>query len=216
MQMHSDDDDYLPLFEEPISWMRIRADPSADHNCEHIPNRTHRLHTTSPRNDPEGYVARATITASAMRTRASNVVDSLRDLILAPTTSTMDDEGDNEDHPIVKCPVCSEVFLDYEESDHPNTPRKRALMSSARCSHGALSLFTRLESCPVCFGDNIEPPNVVALACGHVVCRDDFCRLGGHVGDKRPEKFPKPLPMPKRRKVSGWMDTEGNGFLSRE
>jgi hypothetical protein len=96
----------------------------------------------------------------------------------------------------LKCPICSEIFVDYEASDHPNAPGKRS--GSTRCSHGAMSLFTKLHQCPICFEDDIEPPNVVALACGHVVCKEDFCKLGGHVGTDRQAGCPAPKPVPGR------------------
>jgi hypothetical protein len=97
----------------------------------------------------------------------------------------------------LKCPVCNEVFVDYEASDHPNAPAKRS-GTSTKCSHGALCLFTKLHHCPICFEEDIEPPNVVALACGHVVCKEDFCKLGGHVGIDRPGGCPTPKPVPGR------------------
>ena len=91
----------------------------------------------------------------------------------------------------LKCPVCNQVFADYEASDHPNAPGR-----TTKCSHGALSLFTKLAHCPICFEEDIEPPNVVALACGHVVCKEDFVKLGGHVGsdEKRPHGCPRAKP----------------------
>ena len=94
----------------------------------------------------------------------------------------------------LKCPVCNEVFVDYEASDHPNAPGNRA--GSIQCSHGALRLFTKLHQCPICFDENIEPPNVIALSCGHVVCKGDFCKLGGHVGTSRPQGCSKAKPVP--------------------
>eukprot|EP00535_Pseudo-nitzschia_heimii_P003973 CAMPEP_0197179936 /NCGR_PEP_ID=MMETSP1423-20130617/4731_1 /TAXON_ID=476441 /ORGANISM="Pseudo-nitzschia heimii, Strain UNC1101" /LENGTH=506 /DNA_ID=CAMNT_0042629941 /DNA_START=201 /DNA_END=1722 /DNA_ORIENTATION=- len=94
----------------------------------------------------------------------------------------------------LKCPVCSEVFVDYEASDHPNASGGRS-STTTRCSHGAMSLFTKLYHCPICFEEDIEPPNVIALACGHVVCKQDFCKLGGHVGPDRPSRHPKPKPV---------------------
>ena len=106
----------------------------------------------------------------------------------------------------LKCPVCNEVFEDYQASDHPNAPGNRA--GSTRCSHGALTLFTKLHQCPICFDDDIEPPNVVALACGHVVCKEDFCKLGGHVGTERPAGCPKPKPVPGRMETNGDSDNE--------
>eukprot|EP00531_Pseudo-nitzschia_arenysensis_P004216 CAMPEP_0116151934 /NCGR_PEP_ID=MMETSP0329-20121206/20376_1 /TAXON_ID=697910 /ORGANISM="Pseudo-nitzschia arenysensis, Strain B593" /LENGTH=494 /DNA_ID=CAMNT_0003648609 /DNA_START=162 /DNA_END=1646 /DNA_ORIENTATION=+ len=105
----------------------------------------------------------------------------------------------------LKCPVCNEIFVDYEASDHPNAPGSRS--GSTRCSHGAMSLFTKLHQCPICFEENIEAPNVVALACGHVLCKEDFCRLGGHVGADRPSGCsraqPLPSTRPSRRRSSG-------------
>ena len=94
----------------------------------------------------------------------------------------------------LKCPVCNEIFVDYEASNHPNAPGNRP--GSTRCSHGALTLFTKLHQCPICFDEDIEPPNVVALSCGHVVCKEDFCKLGGHIGTERPAGCPKAKPLP--------------------
>ena len=94
----------------------------------------------------------------------------------------------------VKCPVCSEVFIDYEPSNHPNAAGNRP--GSTCCSHGALLLFTKLHQCPICFEEDIEPPNVVSLSCGHVVCREDFFKLGGYIVTDDPEGRPHAKPVP--------------------
>jgi len=49
-----------------------------------------------------------------------------------------------------------------------------------RCSHDAQPVFI-VASCPVCLNDACEAP-MVALKCGHVVCRDDFIGIGGKMG----------------------------------
>jgi len=36
--------------------------------------------------------------------------------------------------------------------------------------------------CPICLEDVVQPPNI-ALPCGHVVCPEDFKRLGGNITD---------------------------------
>jgi hypothetical protein len=92
----------------------------------------------------------------------------------------------------LKCPVCAEPYLDYYDSDHPNRLPARKTPQSC-CSHGATMIFIKLDSCPVCMDDMVEPP-VVALPCGHVICQADFVTLGGIVGP-RPSHKPEPLPL---------------------
>ncbi len=123
----------------------------------------------------------------------------LNNLMQRSITMLRDIEGANsarQRSTDLKCPVCNENFVDYEASDHPNAPGSRS--GSTRCSHGAMSLFTKLHQCPICFEENIEAPNVVALACGHVLCKEDFCKLGGHVGADRPLGCPRAKPLPAR------------------
>jgi hypothetical protein len=85
----------------------------------------------------------------------------------------------------LRCPVCSEMYPDYEDT-HPN----RGRIPEYRCSHGATIVFAKIGCCPVCLDDDVSPPNVV-LPCGHVLCKEDFGRLGGMVG-KRPQNIPPP------------------------
>jgi hypothetical protein len=93
----------------------------------------------------------------------------------------------------VKCPVCSEAYLDYKEGDHPNRIAARKTPQHC-CSHGATMLFIKLDSCPICMEEHLEPP-AVALACGHVICKEDFEKLGGIVG-QRPADKPEPMALP--------------------
>jgi hypothetical protein len=77
----------------------------------------------------------------------------------------------------VKCPNCM--------SEHAYCPAPPATGGSQsrlqdRYSHNARAIFCS-GSCPICLEDQIEPP-MVAFACGHLVCVDDFKRLGGRVG----------------------------------
>jgi hypothetical protein len=96
----------------------------------------------------------------------------------------------------IKCPICSEVYLDYQESDHPNRAAARKNPTHC-CSHGATMLFVKIESCPICMEQSDNEP-VVAFACGHVVCKDDFVRLGGILGERKPDEHPEPLALPKQ------------------
>lgn len=55
--------------------------------------------------------------------------------------------------------------------------------AETRCSHGARVVSLQegnTEQCPICWE---EYGSIIALACGHLVCSDDFCKLGGHMGD---------------------------------
>jgi len=220
-------------------------------------NSNNNNNNNSSSNNPAASQADATA-----RLRATNVVDSLRDLMQIPTASTTDEnfdgtddihvhgtvdseeqqletadaEHENEDElhgdglrvmrrlrglaaltmmnnniffngsrqmqdeaGSVKCPLCNEIFRDYRDSNHPNAPCSRVQYENTRCSHGAMSLYTTLDQCPICCEEQIEPPNVVALACGHLVCKEDFVKLGGFVGTnaiRRPRGNPQPLPLP--------------------
>jgi hypothetical protein len=51
-------------------------------------------------------------------------------------------------------------------------------------SHGAsiVSISAGTEPCPVCLEDFTDSSSMVALACGHVFCIDDFKRIGGKIG----------------------------------
>jgi hypothetical protein len=73
----------------------------------------------------------------------------------------------------VKCPTCNTPHA-YCPAP-PGTPRMQD-----RYSHNARAIFCS-GSCPICLEDNIDPP-MVAFACGHLVCVNDFKRLGGRVG----------------------------------
>jgi len=54
----------------------------------------------------------------------------------------------------------------------------------SRCSHGARAIMiSGSETCPVCWEDASEGSSMIALACGHVYCNDDFKRLGGKIGE---------------------------------
>lgn len=81
----------------------------------------------------------------------------------------------------LKCPVCN---YDHEEVDmNATTTTNQRFQPPTQhlCSHGANMIFTKAD-CPVCMEDQIGPP-VVSLPCGHVVCVDDFERLGGRTGE---------------------------------
>jgi hypothetical protein len=71
------------------------------------------------------------------------------------------------------------------ESEHaycPAPPPSNGLRMRLqdRYSHNARAVFYS-GSCPICLKDPIEPP-MVAFACGHLVCVNDFKKLGGRVG----------------------------------
>jgi hypothetical protein len=73
----------------------------------------------------------------------------------------------------LKCPTCM--------SEHAYCPAPPGTPRTQDCySHNARAIFCS-GSCPICLEDNIEPP-MVAFACGHLVCVNDFKRLGGRVG----------------------------------
>eukprot|EP00536_Pseudo-nitzschia_multiseries_P013022 jgi/Psemu1/33865/gm1.33865_g len=78
---------------------------------------------------------------------------------------------------ILTCPVCSDNFVDSKRRTPSYVPDRH------RCSHGAKKLFREITvRCPVCL-DSCQ--NVVALACGHVVCESDFEQLGGTTGPQQ-------------------------------
>jgi hypothetical protein len=100
----------------------------------------------------------------------------------------MDDDDEEDDRPCqcvnctrMKCPVCSALH-DRDCHRHGSfEPRPEH-----QCSHGAMMLFVPAD-CPVCMEEQIDPP-VVALACGHVLCTDDFKTLGGRIGAPQEEE----------------------------
>ena len=72
----------------------------------------------------------------------------------------------------MKCPSCM--------SEQAYCPAPPGTPVNNRYSHNARAIFCS-GSCPICLEDNIEPP-MVAFLCGHLVCVNDFKRLGGRVG----------------------------------
>mmetsp|Transcript_35355 Transcript_35355/g.85562 ORF Transcript_35355/g.85562 Transcript_35355/m.85562 type:complete len:1313 (+) Transcript_35355:170-4108(+) len=133
-----------------------------------------------------------------------------------PMPDDSDDEDENSqdqqrrkrDPTTVVCPVCSEVYCDYQEwhdhdddvrlpastagkklqytdlrLQHPNHHRAARKNPSHGCSHGATLMFGVKIDCPICMEEDVPAPNVV-LSCGHVVCKEDFINLGGFVGQR--------------------------------
>jgi hypothetical protein len=60
-----------------------------------------------------------------------------------------------------------------------------------KVSHGATMLFIQVD-CPMCTEDQVVGPPNVTLACGHVLCRQDFINIGGHVGQAAVDLFVAP------------------------
>jgi hypothetical protein len=96
------------------------------------------------------------------------------------------DEGEEERPPTVfKCPVCSEAYPKESPSEYTNTVPS----VQHRCSHGATTIFVTAP-CPICMEDTYP---TIALRCGHVLCRVDFERMGGVMGQPpTPELAPEP------------------------
>ena len=102
-----------------------------------------------------------------------------------------DDDDDNDgsaapsslrDRDIFKCPVCN--------TEHTHKEASNSSIVKHQVSHGATMLFIQAD-CPVCMEDQVGPPTV-ALACGHVLCKDDFKKLGGRVGQPAVDPFEPP------------------------
>ena len=74
----------------------------------------------------------------------------------------------------LKCPVCN--------AEHDYKMASAGKPVDQRCSHDARFMFIS-SSCPICLEENMDPP-MVGLDCGHMVCIDDFKRLGGRVGEE--------------------------------
>jgi hypothetical protein len=83
------------------------------------------------------------------------------------------------DRDIFKCPVCNRQHVHTAASSSGNLRHQ--------VSHGAIMVFIQAD-CPVCMEDQVGPPTV-ALACGHVLCQDDFMKLGGRVGQAAVDPF---------------------------
>jgi hypothetical protein len=75
-----------------------------------------------------------------------------------------EDDDEEEDDGSLKCPVCNERYEFVAATEN-------------RLSHGAMNVFVS-SNCPICLEENVTPP-MVALSCGHLVCGEDFGRLGG-------------------------------------
>ena len=71
------------------------------------------------------------------------------------------------------CPTCSKNNDKDDNSD-----------STSLLSHGAsvVVISAGKEPCPICLEDFTDSASMVALACGHVFCMDDFKQLGGKIG----------------------------------
>jgi hypothetical protein len=80
--------------------------------------------------------------------------------------------------PRVKCPVCNYPHDEVDLSQSSSSKFQPQIQHL--CSHGASMIFTKAD-CPVCMEDQIGPP-VVTLPCGHILCVQDFQRLGGRTG----------------------------------
>jgi len=68
----------------------------------------------------------------------------------------------------VRCPVCQKDHKPLKDGNKP---------VCKHVSHNAIQLWVK-AACPICLEDVVQPPNI-ALPCGHVVCSDDFLKLGG-------------------------------------
>jgi hypothetical protein len=77
----------------------------------------------------------------------------------------------------LKCPNC---MSEHAYCPAPALSTGSRMRLQDRYSHNARAVFFS-GSCPICLEDPIEPP-MVAFACGHLICVDDFKKLGGRVG----------------------------------
>ena len=74
--------------------------------------------------------------------------------------------------PTISCPLCKEEY-EYSTGD-------TSVRMSERCSHQARTIYCK-HHCSICLEDY---ETGVAFKCGHIVCSEDFVKLGGRVGDE--------------------------------
>ena len=74
---------------------------------------------------------------------------------------------DEKNHIFVTCPVCASVHLSVKEEEENGTKY-----------FGDLQVYVK-ATCPICL-EECGPP-VIALPCGHILCRNDYISLGGTI-----------------------------------
>ncbi|KAL3765950.1 hypothetical protein ACHAWO_005899 [Cyclotella atomus] len=74
-------------------------------------------------------------------------------------------------HDILKCPTCN-------THHHARTDVFGNLKENSNLDFDAREIFGLSGVCPICLEDC---SSLVALPCGHILCKADYVRLGGHV-----------------------------------
>ena len=77
------------------------------------------------------------------------------------------------------CRVCLKAHRPRE--DAAGNDDEDAATSTRGKDYGALQVYVQ-SKCPICLEESGPP--VVALPCGHCICRDDFFRMGGSFVDE--------------------------------
>ena len=83
-----------------------------------------------------------------------------------------DDLNEDDNQSFLSCPVCGSVHLCVKEGNEKNY-------------FGDLPVYVK-ATCPICL-EECGPP-VIALPCGHILCRKDYISIGGNVPSSCMEK----------------------------